>query len=360
MKEFEHGGNIHAMAKSLGVRIENIVDFSANINPLGLPESLKKALIDRIHVIEHYPDPEYKDLKKAIGEYHGLKEQYITVGNGATEIIYKMITGLQPRKSLILAPTFSEYEKALDKIGCEVKYYYLREEKGFQIDEGFLRALEEDIDLVVLCNPNNPTGQLVERKILRQILDNCRENRIGLMMDEAFIDFVSVQEEETMIHYIEDYKRLYIIRALTKFFALPGLRLGYGITAHRDLLDKIEAEAEPWSINSYAALAGEIVLKDKSYIQKSRSWIEQEQKRFYAELEKIDQIKVYAPKANYILFQLLDKEKEIQELLMKKNILIRSCSNYKNLENNYYRVAIKDYKANNTFITALKEILNES
>lgn len=360
MKAAKHGGNIYEAAIKRGIAIGEILDFSANINPLGIPNSLKEALIQNIHSIERYPDPDYKTLVGAIAAYHGVNEQWITVGNGATEIIFALAASLNSKNSLILAPTFAEYERALLKAGSEVHDYYLKEDHDFQIDEGFKKMLNSEIDLVVLCNPNNPTGQFLKRHQMIEILQQCREFGIRLVVDEAFIDFVEGGEEETMIACMQEYNHLYVIRALTKFFAIPGLRLGYAVSSNENILGRIRDNREPWSINSLAALAGEVVLKDQAYIQQTRDWLRKEKDKFYKELNAIEGIKAYKPEANYIFFSYNKDERCLKEALLTKKILIRSCSNYKNLTNRFYRIAIKDQSSNEKLIEALKEVIYES
>ncbi|MBB6214604.1 threonine-phosphate decarboxylase [Anaerosolibacter carboniphilus] len=360
MKIAKHGGNIYEVAEKLGIQPSEVLDFSANINPLGVPTSFRKALIENISLIESYPDPYYQRLIQAIGKYHQINPNYITVGNGATEIIFSMISALKPKQALILAPTFLEYERALAKVGCEVHYYRLKEELDFIVDEGFLKALHEEIDLVILCNPNNPTGQMIHHEIMDKILDRCREQRINLMIDEAFNEFLDCPDEKSMISRIESYKNLYIIRSLTKFFALPGLRIGYGISGNLDMLQKIASVKEPWTINSFAALAGEVVVKDQEYICCSKAWIDTEREFLFEGFQGIPQIKAYRPAANYILLKVLDDQYVfLQEKLLEKNILIRSCSNYENLNKSYFRVAIKDREANEKLIRALREVFYE-
>ncbi|MEW9122157.1 MAG: threonine-phosphate decarboxylase CobD [Thermotaleaceae bacterium] len=360
MKAAKHGGNIYEIALEKGIPKEVILDFSANINPFGIPQSLKEALINNLHIIENYPDPDYRALTEAIASYHDIETECISVGNGATELIFSLVSCLQSKNSLILAPTFSEYERALNRAGSDVHYYYLKEENEFKIDEGFKNALNPSIDLLIICNPNNPTGQFLQKKEMLEILLHCREHGIRLIVDEAFVDFVEDGEEETMISNIQDYKNLYIIRALTKFYAIPGLRLGYAITSNQHILKKIHDNREPWTINSFAALAGEIVLKDRDYIEKTKKWLSLEKEIFLKSLEKIEAIKVFRPTANYIFFRYKKGDRCLKESLLAKDILIRSCSNYKNLDEHYYRVAIKDRLSNEKLVQALKEVIYES
>ncbi|MFZ5965597.1 MAG: threonine-phosphate decarboxylase CobD [Bacillota bacterium] len=359
MKKVKHGGNVYEIAEAYGFKEEEIVDFSANINPLGLPKSFKKALVENIHVVEKYPDPEYKSLVQTIAEANHVAPENIIVGNGATEIIFSIISALRAKRCLLTAPTFLEYERALTKAGCDVVFYYLKEKNDFQVDDGIFGALE-DVDLLILCNPNNPTGKLVDRERLKEILRLCAEKRIHLIVDEAFIDFVDEPQQDTLRQYIDEYKNIYIIRALTKFFALPGLRIGYGISSNTVLLEKVRNEKEPWTVNSYAALAGEILLKDEAYIQESRSWILKERCYLYDALGKISGIKVFKPEANYILIKMEKEGIHLHKELLMRKILIRQCGNYENLNQQFYRVAIKDRESNEKLIQAMKEVFYEA
>ncbi len=357
----KHGGNIYEVAKKYGYEESEILDFSANINPLGVPNSLKNAIISNINSLVNYPDPNYRDLVKAIAEYNGINEEYILPGNGATEIIFKFIEALSPKKALILAPTFSEYERSLRRVKCTVEYFYLDEKNDFKLDKNrFMESMNNDYDLIVLCNPNNPTGQIIDRKILSSILSKARENQTNLMVDEAFIEFVDSEELATMLEYIHEYKNLYIIRAMTKFFAVPGIRLGYGITSNKEIISSILDKREPWTINTFASMAGRVLLTDKEYITQSKDFFNRERKFMYDNLKNLNFIEVYRPEANYIFLKLLKEMDSLQESLIKRKILIRSCDNYINLDSRYFRAAIKDRNSNNKFIKAMKEVLYES
>ncbi|PAB60771.1 threonine-phosphate decarboxylase CobD [Anaeromicrobium sediminis] len=354
MNKAKHGGNIYEIEKKYGINKEDIIDFSANINPLGVPESFKRALIENMDIIKNYPDPDYIKLKESISKHNKIDREKIIVGNGATEIIFSLIDIIKPKKSLLLAPTFAEYERALKKIDSSVEYYFLKEENNFLLDEEFLNYIKEEIDCIILCNPNNPTGKLVDKGLIEDILKKSKRKNIEIIIDEAFIDFVEDYEDKSLIKYIDEYENLHIIRALTKFFAIPGLRLGYGITSNKKIIEKFEDSSEPWTINSYADLGGQVLLEDEEYIKKTRQWIKEENNYLYKEIKGIEGIKVYKSTVNYLLLK-TDKT-NLKEELMKKNILIRSCDNYINLDERYFRVAVKNRHYNDKLIRALKEI----
>jgi len=357
----KHGGNIYEIAKKYGMNEKEIIDFSANINPLGIPYKLKEAIISSINVIENYPDPDYKDLVAAIARYNNIDEKFVVPGNGATEIIFQIAGAVKPRKSLLLAPTFLEYERALRRVGSDIEYYFLEESNDFRIDKKkFIDKLEDDIDFVVICNPNNPTGQIIEKEALIEILISCKTKGINLMLDEAFIEFLDDEENNSLIGCLADYDNLFIIKALTKFFAIPGLRLGYGLMSNMKIKEKLIVNKEPWTINGIAAISGEILLEDKCYIEKSKEFFKHERRYMYEGLKGLKGIKAFSPHANYIFFKLLsNKVSDLKEDMIHRKILIRQCDNYVNLDKTFFRVAIKDRASNEKLINALREVLYE-
>lgn len=356
----KHGGNIYEAAKRYGIAPGEIIDFSANINPFGIPDSLKEAIISNIDILENYPDPEYESLVKSIGIYNKVDEKFVIPGNGATEVIFLIIGALAPQKALLLAPTFSEYERALRRYGSSVNYFLLKEENNFCLDKDeFLKNMKKDTDLIILCNPNNPTGQIVERKDLIEILEKCRESNTYLMLDEAFIEFIDNEDKVSMEKFVDRFDNLFIIKALTKFFAIPGLRLGYGLTSNTRIREKIKDIREPWTINGFASIAAQTLLQDENYIFKSKEFFRDERKYLYESLKKIKELRVYKPEANYIFFKILKGNIDLKEELIKRKILIRDCSNYVSLSKGYYRAAIRDRVSNDKLINALKEVVYE-
>ncbi|SHJ84352.1 threonine-phosphate decarboxylase CobD [Paramaledivibacter caminithermalis] len=356
----KHGGNIYEVAKKYGISEGEIIDFSANINPLGIPNKLKATIISNIEALKNYPDPDYKDLVTAIAKYNNIDEDFVIPGNGATEIIFKIVEAIKPKKSLLLAPTFLEYERALKNVQSDVIYYLLNESNGFNIDKNdLLEKLEDDIDLVVLCNPNNPTGQIIEKDTLVEILIECKNKGISLMIDEAFIEFVDKEEEHSLIRCLADFDNLFIIRALTKFFAIPGLRIGYGLLSNKNIKKRIINKKEPWTINGFAAICGDVLFEDYEYIKKSKEFFRVERENMYSELKKLRGLKVFKPHANYIFFKVLEENIDLKDRLICRKILIRKCDNYVNLSNSFYRVAIKDKESNAELIKAIREVLYE-
>ena len=363
-----HGGNIYKIFREKN--IDKILDYSSNINPYGLPENLKKEIFEKLFVLERYPDPDYIELREKIAEKNNLNIENIIVGNGATEIIFLFMKILSPKKVLIVSPTFGEYERAikastLANDSLEINYFELKEAENFVLNVKNLETeLENNYDLLILCNPNNPTGQFLKLKKLEEILKICEQKNTKLFVDEAFVEFVEDWENESIINSKENKENLFVIRAFTKFFAIPGLRLGYGICFNNNLLKKMLEKKEPWSVNNIADLAGKTVLDDENYIQKTKEWIKDQKKYMYENLNKIEGLRAYKTEVNFILLKIEDNllkkgldVKNLRKKMLEKGILIRDASNFIYLNKHYFRLAIKDKLNNEKVIETLTSIL---
>lgn len=363
-----HGGNIYKIFREKN--IDKILDYSSNINPYGLPENLKKEIFEKLFVLERYPDPDYIELRKKIAEKNNLNIENIIVGNGATEIIFLFMKILSPKKVLIASPTFGEYERAIKAStladdSLEINYFELKEAENFVLNIKNLETeLENNYDLLILCNPNNPTGQFLKLKKLEEILKICEQKNTKLFIDEAFVEFVEDWENESIINSKENKENLFVIRAFTKFFAIPGLRLGYGICFNNNLLKKMLEKKEPWSVNNIADLAGKTVLDDENYIQKTKKWIKDQKKYMYENLNKIEGLRAYKTEVNFILLKIEDNllkkgldVKNLRKKMLEKGILIRDASNFIYLDKHYFRLAIKDKPNNKKVIETLTSIL---
>ena len=358
-----HGGNVYKIYREKGMK--EILDYSSNINPYGLPEQFKEAIISNLSILEKYPDPDYIELREEIAKINKVELKNIIVGNGATEIIFLYMKVLKAKKILIVSPTFGEYERAmratLDDI--QVDYFKLEETDSFVPNIKKIKdELNKKYDLLVMCNPNNPTGQFVSVKELEKILEKCTEVGTKLFVDEAFVEFVENWGEKSIIKTEKDKKNLFVLRAFTKFFAIPGLRLGYGICFDDEFMTKILEKKEPWSVNNIAELAGKVLLKDKEYIEKTNKWIKEEKKYMYENLIKIEGIKSYKTEINFILVRINDEYLEkinvqkLREKMLENGILIRDASNFVYLDNKYFRLAVKDRKNNMIVLEVLKKI----
>lgn len=342
MEKHIHGGDVY--------HHQGCIDFSANCNPLGTPRKVKEAIIESLDHINDYPQVGCFPLKKAIAEYEHTDFSQVICGNGAAEVIFTLCRAVSPKKALVPAPTFAEYQQALYSVGCQVEFFYLDEKKQFRLDEDFISALTPDLDIIFLCNPNNPTGLLVEKEVLKKLLDRCRQLDIFMAVDECFLDFVPEPEKYTLKEYLKDYENLFLFKAFTKRYAMAGVRLGYGLCGNGKLLEKMESMCQPWNVSSLAQAAGLAALKETAYVEEGRQVTFQELDYLKKELSALG-YPVYPSQANYVFFK---GPEDLYEKLEKKKILIRDCSNYTGLYKGYYRVAVKNHEENRALIQALK------
>jgi threonine-phosphate decarboxylase len=335
----EHGGNIFEIKRKYNT---DVIDFSANINPVLF--DINKIILENTDSVLHYPDS--WEIKQKIASLHNINSDNLLIGNGSIELIYLIPKALQTEKALIITPTFMEYEAALK----------LNNSSPVFLNAGdFSKVLEyvKDVDLVFLCNPNNPTGTVISQKEILSLLEVCKKNNVVLVIDEAFIDFIQGYENITMVSKID--KSLLVLRSLTKFFAIPGLRLGY-VTGHKDLISKISDVQYPWSINSLALAVGKEVVGNKEYGIKTREFIEKEREYLVSNLKKINNIKVYDSKTNFILFKLKNSTaKELNEKLIKQGVVVRDCSSFRGLDESFVRIAVRTRIENIKLINAIEK-----
>ena len=382
-----HGGNIYKIFREKNIK--EILDYSSNINPYGIPESLKKRITENLEILERYPDPDYVELRQKLSNLNKVNLSDIILGNGATEIIFLFMKVINPKKILIVSPTFGEYERAVKateisgdtvSLSCsngdnknvenkkiEIEYFELKESDDFKLNiKNLKNELEKKYDLLIICNPNNPTGKFLKLAQTEEILKECNKYDTKLFIDEAFIEFLEDGMKESIINTEENKKNLFVTRAFTKFFAIPGLRLGYGMCFDKELEKKISEKKEPWSVNNFAEMAGLTVLDDAEYIEKTLKWIAEEKKYMYEKLNKISGIKVYETEVNFITGKIDEKlfseglnMKILREKMLEQGILIRDASNFKFLDERFFRLAIKDRASNERVIEAMKEIFRK-
>ena len=384
-----HGGNIYKIFREKNIK--EILDYSSNINPYGIPESLKKRITENLEILERYPDPDYIELRQKLAHLNKVDISNIILGNGAIEIIFLFMEVINPKKILIVSPTFGEYERAVkatervedssilgdsdkkknDKNNCgkqkiEIEYFELKESDDFKLNIHNLKnELEKKYDLLIICNPNNPTGKFLKLSETEEILKECNKYNTKLFIDEAFIDFLKDGIKESIINTKENKQNLFVTRAFTKFFAIPGLRLGYGVYFDKNLEKGISEKKEPWSVNNIAEMAGLTVLDDTEYIEKTLKWITKEKIYMYEKLNEINGIKAYKTEINFITVKIEDKlfskelnVKILREKMLEYSILIRDASNFKFLDERFFRLAIKNRKNNTRVIEVLKEIFD--
>lgn len=356
-KDHFHGSDLETIEQVYGIRKEEIISFSANVNPLGISPLLRSALAGRIDAITTYPDREYTSLRKCIAAYCGADYENVIVGNGSTELISLFIQIEHPKKALVVGPTYSEYEREVALGGGTTLYYPLREQDDFQLNVvDFTAHLNESIDLIVICNPNNPTSSCITARQMRQILDACKQHDIYVMVDETYVEFTDNLKEITSIPLTNYYNNIVILRGTSKFFAAPGLRLGYAVTGNRDLTEAINARKNPWTINSLAVVAGEIMFTDTRYIEATRSLIAAERARMYERFDAHPDFKVYRPNGNFLLARILREDLTSQDLFdraIRQKMMIRDCSTFPFLDNKYIRFCAMKPEQNEKLLECL-------
>lgn len=356
-KEHFHGSDLEKIEKIYGIKKEDIVSFSANVNPLGVSPLMRSTLASHIDAITSYPDREYTSLRNCIASYTGTDADRIIVGNGSTELISLFIQIEQPKKAMILGPTYSEYEREISLGGGTTLYYPLREKDDFMIDvEDFCAHLNESLDLLVLCNPNNPTSSCIDRASMRHILDVCKQYDIFVMVDETYVEFADDMENLTAVPLTNYYNNIIILRGTSKFFAAPGLRLGYAITGNYDLIKSINTRKNPWTINSLAVIAGELMFTDKEYMMQTKQLITSERNRIYQIFKEHPDFKVYKPSANFMLVKLLRDDVtsfDMFEKAIRRGMMIRDCSTFPFLDNKFIRFCFMNPEMNDKLISCI-------
>ncbi len=338
-----HGGDVY--------RNEVVLDFSVNLNPMSIPREVTDAAAAGLLEMHQYPDPVQQKLRESIASYEGVPAESIICGSGASELMMAVCHAFRPRKALITAPCYAGYERALRASEADVAEYQLAETADFALGDDFLQQLTEDIDIVFIADPNNPDGKLIDADLKRRIAEICEKNGILLVIDECFLPLterglVSKAPEDNALH----------LRAFTKTFAIPGIRIGYMISADTDKLDAISQHLPEWNVSRIAERTGEAaakVLAETDYIASAVRLIDEERNFLAAEFEKIG-IRVYRSDTNYLLFRCWP---DLYERMLERGILIRRCSNFSGLDDTYFRIAVRKHEDNIQLISALKEIM---
>lgn len=347
-----HGGDTLSYEKYYD---GELLDFSSNINPLGVPKGLEDELIRGFETLTSYPDIKYRELKTSIKNYLNCDYENVVVGNGAMEVIDSFI--MLSERVITTTPAFAEYSLRAEVHKKEV--VKLEYKDDFSIDIEKLKDTIKERDTLVLGNPNNPTGLRIPKDTLLEIYKIVVDNNAFLVLDEAFFEFAPKDYDSIELFKENDYKNIGIIRAATKFFALPGIRLGYGCTS-KELVKDIEFNQMPWSINSLADIAGQYIFKNTEYILESSKYINEQREYLLENLEKYDWIKVYKTHTNYILIKLNQYDEDyIFDYFVRKGIVIRKCSSFKVLGKNHIRVAIKDKNSNDKLLRVFDEFEKE-
>ncbi len=342
-----HGGNIYR--KGRNVRL----DFSANLNPLGMPESVKKAAKDAVDISDRYPDHSCGELRERLASLWRVRQDMIFFGNGADDLIFRIVRAIRPKHALITVPTFSEYEKALEAVDCNIIKYRLTEKHGFVPDEYILDVLDEYrdvLDMIILCSPNNPTGRLIDRGLLDRINKKCGYG-IYLLLDECFADLTE-QGVRYDFPFTDVSEFDIVLRAFTKTWAMAGLRLGYAVFGSKDMYYSTLEQGQFWSVSAVAQAAGLAALDETEYVRKAVALISSERQYLSEELRKFG-FTVYPSDTNFILFRCGIR---LYELLLDKGILIRNCDNFDGLGEGYFRIAVRLHEENEALIKAIEKV----
>ena len=339
-RESPHGGDVYGDPV--------LLDFSVNVNPLGMPKGVLAAVEEALPRLSQYPDPYCRRLVGKLAVRESVPTDWILCGNGAAELIYAYCQALKPKKAVELAPTFSEYSRALE--GCDIERYPLRQSGGFVLDEAFLHYLKDTWpETVFLCNPNNPTGRLIPEPLLEKILSFCKEKNIRVFLDECFLELSDRPQNRAGL--LKKYENLLILKAFTKTYAMAGLRLGYCLTADVQLLRAMAERLQPWNVSIPAQAAGVAALREKEYLQETREMLDRERLWLTRALRNCG-LWVCPSEANFILFH---GKEGLDRLVRQKGIAIRSCSNFHGLGRGWYRIAVRSREENEALLSALAQ-----
>lgn len=342
MEKFQHGGQIY---DSQG-KTENFLDFSANINPLGLSEKIRQTLQENFGGVVNYPDPNATELKSALSRRYKISDKNLILLNGAAEFFYLFCNVFRPKKILIPVPSFSEYERAAKSSGAEVEFFFTHAEENFNLNVEEL--LKRNADCLIIGRPNNPTGNLISIEEILKLAE-----KFSVVVDESFIDFLPIESAKK---FFSD--KIFVVQSLTKIFAIPGLRLGFAL-AEKNFAEQLNFAKDVWNVNFLAQKVGAAALSDEKFLQDTRLWLETEKKYFAEKLSELP-IKIFPPSVNFILIRLKSKELAavVLKKLRKKKILVRNCANFAGLDERYLRLAVRTREENNFLIDELKKFLS--
>lgn len=345
-----HGGDWAGYRAEFGC---DALDFSANVSPLGLPAGVAAAITNVLPTADRYPDPLCRELRAALAGAEGVPADWILCGNGAADLIFRLALAVRPRRALLPAPTFAEYEAALQTVGCAVQRVFLREENEFAVTEEFIDAVTPETDIVFLCQPNNPTGQVTPPALVERLVRRCAECGAVLVVDECFLDFLPDRDAWTAKQLLRNAPQLVILKAFTKLYAMAGVRLGYALCGDAALLEKMRGAGQPWAVSSLAQAAGLAALQETAYAGAVRALIAEQRPRMAAGLRALG-LRVMDGQANYLLFRATP---DFGEKLRRRGAVVRSCANYPGLDAAWYRTAVRTAEENTRLLQIMGEIL---
>jgi threonine-phosphate decarboxylase len=356
-----HGGNVWEFSETYGISVEELIDFSISTNPLGAPESAMESIRGHLNLVKHYPDPDPEWLLEILAKAAGVSSNNIILGNGSTELIYLFVDVFleDGYEAVIPVPSFSEYKAAIERFEGNMTFLHCRSSKSFQLNVKELeRTVSEKTRIIFLCNPNSPTGVLYSKEDLLQIIRFAAERDILVFLDEDYIDFVDDKKRFSMAKYVNEYNNLFVLRSLTKFYGLAGLRIGFGIGSP-ELVKILNTIKMPWSVNSIAMFATGAAVNDVGFTKKSRLLVSNSRRDMVKELNTISWLKVHPSETNFLLLEIVKGDltsTEVKEGLAKQGMLIRDCKDFDGLNNKFFRVTVRQPEENRKLIDNIKSL----
>ncbi len=343
MEFYDHGGDVYSHDVEL--------DFSSNLNPLGMPKAVRDALVAAVDTFDVYPDTACRALTARLAKTEGVSASHIVCTSGASDLIMRVVEALRPQNALICAPAFSEYEKALEQCAAHIHVHNLQEQDGFELTEKVLDDLTSEIDLAFFCTPNNPTGLTIPSDLLKRILERTKETGTFVLLDECFLCFT---DEVSAVQWYTHYPQLVVAKAFTKLYSMAGLRLGYGICSDEAFVRQLCDAGQTWAVSTPAQVAGMAALDVAHWERDTRLYVDGARQRMLKGLRSLG-LRVIEGRANYLLFQC---RLPLYDELLKRGFLIRSCQNYRGLDETWFRVAVKREEENERLLKAMKEVLS--
>jgi threonine-phosphate decarboxylase len=356
-----HGGNVWEISEKYGIPVDQLIDFSISTNPLGAPESALRAIRQHLSLIKHYPDPDHEWLLEVLAKTVGVNSDNVVVSNGSTELIYlfsEVFLG-EGYDAVIPVPSFSEYKAAIERIGGNIVFLKCDSAKNFQLNvEEVGRSISKKTRLIFLCNPNSPTGCLYEKEDVLQVIELAAERDVLVFFDEDYIDFVDDGKRYSMAEYVNEYNNLFVLRSLTKFYGLAGVRIGFGIGSP-EVVEILKRVKMPWSVNSLAMVATEAAVRDTDFINNSRQLVSEGRKEMVEMFRAIPWLKVYPSETNFLLIEIVKGEltsAQLREELASKGFLIRDCQDFDGLDNKFFRVTVRRPDENKRLVKQIEAI----
>lgn len=350
---WNHGGDVNGYRLAFG---REPLDFSASLNPFGMPKGVREAARQAVDDAVPYPDPFCRELTAALAKRLGVAPERIFFGNGAAEVIFRLVQARRPRVALVPAPSFAEYEQALSSCGCRVDFHPMMRENGFRLDDSVVERITPDVDMLFLCQPNNPTGLLIDASLLKRIVQRCAASGTLLVMDECFLPFVDEGSVLSLLPAATRSEPVVVLGSFTKMYAMAGLRLGYAVCGDTALVRDMHRAGAPWSVSTIAQAAGVAALAEGDYEHRSLALIREERSFLRRELSALG-LDVFDSAANYLFFS--SPRGDLAEALLPQGVMLRDCGNFRGLMPGYYRAAARLRGENIRLLEALSCVLGK-